>query len=292
MSEKSLDIVITEKVDWFKLIYGVSQLNVAKRIKATTTEMLLFLSKDKVPSSDSKSPRYLAHYFAKKELKYRLDNNNINTDGDPKYKNKFHGYEKLTWPPSGIKEDILGLNPYKTYMENKSYEESTLMEKVDFLRFIKENRERLGLSCSLIGGSVMKVNLDEHSFNVPLLKRNVVVPNAIINEVLTPAQRMKRKQTLRRLAPRLALARKKAMKRRAGTEVLKKRAKLAAKKVFIKKALGGKNKADVSAGEKARVEKLLLKKKAAVERLATKLLPMVRKKQADRFSKKSDKSDK
>lgn len=108
-----------------------------------------------------------------------------------------------------------------------------------------------------------------------------------INEVLTLQQRMKRKLLMRRLAPRIARARKIAMRRKAGLDVLKRRAKALAKRTMVKKLLSGRNKGDVTPSERARVEKLLAKRKKAIERLAMKLLPTVKKKQAQRFASKT-----
>jgi len=107
-----------------------------------------------------------------------------------------------------------------------------------------------------------------------------------LDEVLNLQQRMRRKLIMRRLAPRLARARKIAMKRHAGNDVLKRRAKSLARKTMARKLLGGRNKADVSPSERARVEKILAKRKMGIERLATRLVPVVRKKQAMRFAAK------
>jgi hypothetical protein len=110
-----------------------------------------------------------------------------------------------------------------------------------------------------------------------------------LNEVLTLQQRQRRKILMKRLAPRLARARKISMRRRAGNDVLKRRARGAARKAMAKKLLGGRNKADVSPSERARVEKILAKRKTAVDRLATRFVPIVRKKQAARFAAKAAK---
>lgn len=109
-----------------------------------------------------------------------------------------------------------------------------------------------------------------------------------LTEVLNLQQRMRRKLIMRRLAPRLARARKIAMRRHAGNDVLKRRAVSLARKTMARKLLGGRNKADVSPGERARVEKILAKRKLGIQRLATRLVPVVRKKQALRFANKSN----
>lgn len=111
-----------------------------------------------------------------------------------------------------------------------------------------------------------------------------------LDEVLTLQQRMRRKILMRRLAPRIARARKIAMRRRAGLDVLKRRALALARRTMAKKLLGGRNKADVSTSERARIEKILAKRKKGIERLATRLLPNVRKAQSMRFAAKNKKA--
>lgn len=107
-----------------------------------------------------------------------------------------------------------------------------------------------------------------------------------LDEVLTLQQRMRRKILMRRLAPRIARARKIAMRRRGGTDVLKRRANALARRTLAKKLLGGRNKSDVSTSERARIEKILAKRKKGIERLATRLLPKVRAAQSKRFAAK------
>lgn len=120
-----------------------------------------------------------------------------------------------------------------------------------------------------------------------LSKIAALVNESVISEVLTPQQRMRRKLIMRRLAPRLARARKISMKRRAGQDILMRRARALARKKVAKKLLGGRNKADVSFAEKSRVEKVLAKRSKMIDRLAMKFLPLVRKKQAERFAHKA-----
>jgi len=108
-----------------------------------------------------------------------------------------------------------------------------------------------------------------------------------LDEVLTLQQRMKRKILMRRLAPRIARARKIAMRRQAGLDVLKRRAKALARRRMARKLLGGKSKSDVSPSERARIEKILAKRKKGIERLAVRLLPIVRKQQSVRFANKN-----
>ena len=117
-----------------------------------------------------------------------------------------------------------------------------------------------------------------------LMKKNEDVE--ILDEALTAQQRMRRKMVMRRIAPRLARARALAMKRRGGNDVLKRRARNLARSMMSRKLLGGRNKSDVSAGERARIEKILATRKKGIDRLATRLVTVVRQKQAKRFVQK------
>lgn len=114
-----------------------------------------------------------------------------------------------------------------------------------------------------------------------LAKKNESVEE--LDEALTPQQRMRRKMVMKRIAPRLQRARALAMKRRGGNDVLKRRARNLARTMMARKLLGGRNKADVSVGERARIEKILATRQKGIERLASRLVTVVRQKQAKRF---------
>lgn len=108
----------------------------------------------------------------------------------------------------------------------------------------------------------------------------------ILLEALTPAQRAKRRMSMRRAKSRIALGRKRAARKRADTGKLKQRAKRQARSVIAKKLSKGKSKSEMSFSQRASIEKQLKKKGAAIERIAKKLLPKVRKKDQDKFKKK------
>lgn len=92
MNEESINNIdqLNEGIDWFKLVYGEAKLEIAKRIKASPTNVLLTLSKD--TSSSSQAAQKLQRELSKKELLYRTANDNINPEGDPRYTNKYNGY--------------------------------------------------------------------------------------------------------------------------------------------------------------------------------------------------------
>lgn len=97
-------------------------------------------------------------------------------------------------------------------------------------------------------------------------------------EALTIQQRMKKKQAMRRNKAKIAMGRKRAARKMASAEVLQGRAKKQAKNMIIKKILKNRTKGDLSYGSRAALEKMVAKRKVAIDRLTRKLLPKVRQK--------------
>ncbi len=103
-------------------------------------------------------------------------------------------------------------------------------------------------------------------------------------EALTPAQRMKAKINFKKNRAKIMLGRKKAAKKLASPQQLKTRAHNQARKVLLNKLLKGRPKDSLSFAQKHEVEVKLAKKKAAINKIAKKLLPKI--KAADRAKKK------
>ena len=106
-----------------------------------------------------------------------------------------------------------------------------------------------------------------------------------VDEALTMAQRQKMKMAMRKNKAKIALGQKRARKKIASPEKLKKRAEKAARNILIKKITKDKDKADLTYAARANIEKRLEKKGAAIKKIAKKLLPKIR--QADRDKLKS-----
>jgi hypothetical protein len=96
------------------------------------------------------------------------------------------------------------------------------------------------------------------------------------DEALTNMQRQKAKQTFRKNKAKIALGKKKAEKKIASPEQLQKRADKAARNILIKKITKDKDKGDLSFAQRSNIEKQLDKKKAAIKKIAKKLLPKLR----------------
>ena len=104
-----------------------------------------------------------------------------------------------------------------------------------------------------------------------------------LDEALTTQQRMKRKQTFKRIKSRIARGRKLAQRRLAPKDKLEARSQKQARRSIESKILGGKNKADMPLAARVAIEKKVDKKTAAIKRLAKKMFPGVRKKEMARL---------
>jgi len=98
-------------------------------------------------------------------------------------------------------------------------------------------------------------------------------------EALNMQQRRARSLTMRKYKGKIAAARKRMAKKAATMDKLKARARKAAIVIIRKKIAGkkGENYAKLGPGEKMMIDKRVEKKKSAVDKIAKRLLPMVRK---------------
>ncbi len=117
-------------------------------------------------------------------------------------------------------------------------------------------------------------------------KNFIPVYEEALEEVLTIQQRMKKKQVMRRSKAKIAMGRKRAARKMASQDVLKGRAKKQARNLIVKKILKNRNKADLSYGSRAALEKMVAKRKGAIDRIARKLLPKVRQKDRTKLQRK------
>jgi hypothetical protein len=108
-----------------------------------------------------------------------------------------------------------------------------------------------------------------------------------LEEVLDIQTRMKMKQSMRKNKAKIAMGRRRAARRIAGTEKLKKRAQRQARKAVMDKILKDRSKDELSYGARANIEKQVNRRATVIARMAKKLLPKVR--QAERSKMKPKK---
>lgn len=113
--------------------------------------------------------------------------------------------------------------------------------------------------------------------------------HAETNEALTHSQRIKASIRMKKMKNRIKIGRARAMKRTPSMDVVKKRASRAARLKVLKKMTKGMTKDEMSFSRRADLEKRLAKKSALIQRLAKKMIPVIRKKDRDRKSHKDDK---
>ena len=104
-----------------------------------------------------------------------------------------------------------------------------------------------------------------------------------VDEVLTPAQRFKRSQQMRRLKGKIQRARKISLKRPSTPEKLQSRAQRHARNLIRKKFIKGKNYADLSFAEKQAVEKKMQGKQGLIARIAMRVKPKLKKMEQERL---------
>jgi len=105
-----------------------------------------------------------------------------------------------------------------------------------------------------------------------------------IVEDISATSRMQRGQKFRSMKMKMLQARKMKLKRASSMDVLKKRSKLAARRVIMKRYLRGRNKSQISAQEKNRLESQIRNMPNVVGSLSNKLLPKMRKLEQKRLS--------
>lgn len=100
--------------------------------------------------------------------------------------------------------------------------------------------------------------------------------SAPASEALTMQQRLARARSLKKNKAKIAIGRKKAARKIADMETLKKRARKQARNLLLKKITKDIPKGELSFARRQSIEKQLDKKKAVVDKIAKKLLPKVR----------------
>ncbi len=110
-------------------------------------------------------------------------------------------------------------------------------------------------------------------------RRKKVDNEEVQDEALSMTQRLARGRQMKKLKSKIAMGRKRAMRKTANMDTLKKRARKAARNVVLKKLIKNTPKSELSMARRQDLEKRLDKKKAVIDKLSKKLLPQVRKKE-------------
>ena len=104
-----------------------------------------------------------------------------------------------------------------------------------------------------------------------------------VDEALTTQQRMKRAQIMKRNAKKIAKKKKIKERRMKTPEELKVKARKQARLIVFKKISKGRTPSELGRGERASVEKKVDKKKAAIGKIAKKILPKIKRAEKERI---------
>lgn len=116
-----------------------------------------------------------------------------------------------------------------------------------------------------------------------------VSEDADLDEALTMAQRRKAAQRFKKYKSRIEIGKERASRRIASQEVLKKRARKAARILLMKKMIKDTPKSELDFARREQIEKRLDKMKGKIDQLAKKLLPKLRKAEMEKKRGKSQK---
>lgn len=137
--------------------------------------------------------------------------------------------------------------------------------------------------------SAMNITEDFNDFDWELWAETVDIDNIpdeeLLEAVLSFAQRIKRARNMKRLAPRMKNLRRIKKFRMADKNILMKRAKKQAIKMFRKRVAGekGEHYASLSTAAKISIDKMVQHKGPAITKLAQRLLPKIRKAEMERL---------
>jgi len=128
---------------------------------------------------------------------------------------------------------------------------------------------------------------DEHEYLQSHIDEIMKYYDGSITEVLSLAQRRMRSLIMRKYKTKIALARKRARARAATPKALMTRARRRAIQVLRNRVAGekGKSYASLSPAEKIMIDQKVQKRKGAIEKIAKRLLPQVKKADRERLSK-------
>lgn len=101
-------------------------------------------------------------------------------------------------------------------------------------------------------------------------------------EALSPAQRRRKAIQFKKIKNKIAIGRKRAARRVASTDVLKRRAQKQARNQIFKRITKNVSKDDLSFARRQEVEKRVDKLKPRIAMIAKRLLPKVRKRELER----------
>lgn len=122
-------------------------------------------------------------------------------------------------------------------------------------------------------------------------KRKLDIPTGNTGEAVDMQTRRKMARNIKKNKAKIAMGRKRAARKIANQEILMKRARKAARNLFLKKITKGMSKDELTFARRQEIEKRLDKMKPKIDKMARKLLPQMRRMELDRKRGGSGKDD-
>lgn len=190
-----------------------------------------------------------------------------------RFRNHVVSYTNHTEHPSYRKADSLR-RIYGRYLSHTKHinEETTQENDIDAEDFEKEIE-------NLKWEDIIDL-YDEDDFHQGDDKKEV------IDEKLSTQARLKRRMTFQRYSKKRMAAKDIKLRRASDLATLKKRAKLAARRMLLKRFLRGRDKASLSSDEKNRIEMMIARMGNLQNTLANKLMPKIRDIESKRLASK------
>jgi hypothetical protein len=182
------------------------------------------------------------------------------------------GFKDYQWHPEGVVEPQYMVKEQAKITEGQDPDDNVYMDD-EYLQNIEKSIDTLEWSDIEHLYDDQELEEDNQEYDADLLP-----------EDLTVAQRMKKKVDFMKTRARRQIARRVALHRASTPAKLKKRAIVHAKSMLARKIYRGRNRSELSVGEKNRLEGILKKNKAAVVRISNRLLPKLRELENKRLS--------
>lgn len=123
---------------------------------------------------------------------------------------------------------------------------------------------------------------EEISYAAMKRKRGRIGEDVDVDEALNFQQRRARARVMKKNKAKIAMGRRRASRKAANPERLKKRARKAAINTLFKKLAKGQSRSEMPAGRRQEIEKRIEKMKPRIDKIARKILPQIRKLEKDR----------
>lgn len=214
---------------------------------------------------DDEVPGHMEPYFERKSKRHDIPPHELKDQ----YKRGIAAAKSGKLP---ISPELVGKARVNQYIRNRSniVEAKETKEKVDIPKIDKEDLEKD------VKNLDWKDIIDLYDEEELVHDKDKEKDEKQISEAISAQSRIKKSMNMKRSSTKINKAREIKLRRTSSLDVLKRRAKLAARRLLMKRLLRGRKKTDLSASEKDRIESQLQKMGNLQNVLMNKLVPKIR----------------